>query len=880
MAWLAGTLLVAASVTGAGAAAEGAKIAEARKKLRTGQYEGAVEMASTAVREADAGEGWHVVQLEALMALGRYAEAMSALSNAVAHEPRSIRILWLGREACLNSGQAVRAREMVEGLAQLVARRRWAYDEPADLVVLGRAALALGAEPRAVLERAYEVAKKGDPGLRDVYLAIGDLALEKHDYALAAKTYSEGIEKLADDPDLHCGLGRAYRGSERAAAVGCLRQALEINPRHVPSLLELADRAIDAEDYAGAIQWLEKVEKVHPAHPDAWAYRSVVAHLQHKPAEERAARERALRLWPENPRVDHRIGRKLSQNYRFAEGAARQRAALRFAPDYLPAQAQLAVDLLRLGQEEEGWRLAHEVHARDGYDVAAYNLVTLHDTMARFVTLTNEDFVLRMSAREAAIYGSRALELLGEARRRLAARYDAEPARPTVVEIFPEAKDFGVRTFGMPDNPGYLGVCFGRVVTANSPAAHPGRPVNWEAVLWHEFGHVVTLGITQNRMPRWLSEGISVYEERCANPAWGERMNPQYRATILEGGLVPVGELSGAFVDPESDLDLQFAYFESSLAVEFLVERFGMDRLKGILRSLREGCFINDALARHCAPLDRIEKEFAAHARARAERLAPGLDWSKPDAELLQPGAEARLAAWHRAHPDSYWGMRQRAEEHVEKREWLEAKELLERLLTFYPEQTGPESAYAVLARVHRASGNAAEERRILDQLAQRDSEATDAFLRLMELEAGAGDWAAVARSARRHLAVDPLLPEPYRYLAQAAEQTGDLPTAIRSQRVLLELDPPNPAEVHFRLARLLHRSGDPEARRHVIEALEDAPRHRAALALLRQMGASRADAGRTANASSSGASKGAEPDGSVPGSTGDTPGRSEAQPR
>ena len=29
--------------------------------------------------------------------------------------------------------------------------------------------------------------------------------------------------------------------------------------------------------------------------------------------------------------------------------------------------------------------------------------------------------------------------------------------------------------------------------TANSPAAQAGHPANWQAVLWHEFCHVVTL---------------------------------------------------------------------------------------------------------------------------------------------------------------------------------------------------------------------------------------------------------------------------------------------------------------------------------------------------------------------------------------------------
>jgi hypothetical protein len=49
----------------------------------------------------------------------------------------------------------------------------------------------------------------------------------------------------------------------------------------------------------------------------------------------------------------------------------------------------------------------------------------------------------------------------------------------------------------------------------------------------------------------------------------------------------------------------------------------------------------------------------------------------------------------------------------------------------------------------------------------------------------------------------------------------------------LLELDPPDLAETHFRLAQLLHRVGDPWARRHVLQALEEAPRYPAALQLL-----------------------------------------------
>jgi len=117
--------------------------------------------------------------------------------------------------------------------------------------------------------------------------------------------------------------------------------------------------------------------------------------------------------------------------------------------------------------------------------------------------------------------------------------------------------------------------------------------------------------------------------------------------------------------------------------------------------------------------------------------------------------------------------------------------------------------------------------------LAGTDDTALDAYRRLMELDLAAGDWRAVAGNAERYLAVDPLVPLPHHYLAEASEQTGDNQTAIAETRSVLELDPADPAQVHFDLARLLHRTGSPEARRQVLQALEDAPRYRAALRLL-----------------------------------------------
>ncbi|HEU0037917.1 MAG TPA: tetratricopeptide repeat protein, partial [Verrucomicrobiae bacterium] len=620
---LAGILLVRVSV---GAA----DIEEGRKEFLAGSYARCIALAESALKEHEDREDWQVLLSEALWTVGRYPEARTVITNAVAGEPWRLRLRWQARKILQSNGQPDAAAEMVEEIVRRVSSQPRTYQDAPSLVVFGQAALLGRADPKRVLDKIYDTARKANPKMREVHLASGELALEKHDFALAAKKFQEGLKQLPDDPDLHFGLAQAYAPSDAALMIDSIEAALARNSNHVGSLLLLAEHNIDAEDYAEAAKLLDRVKMVNPWQPEAWAYRAVLAHLQNQPDSEKKARQTALKFWPANPRVDHLIGLKLSQKYRFAEGAACQRQALKYDPDYLPAKAQLAEDLLRLGEEAEGWELANEVQKQDGYDVAAFNLVTLHDTMDTFATLTNGDFIVRMSSPEAALYGQRVLELLGQARSNLCAKYGFEVKRPTIIEVFPEQKDFAVRTFGMPGNPGYLGVCFGSVITANSPAAHPGHPVNWQAVLWHEFCHVVTLQVTRNKMPRWLSEGISVDEEIQANPTWGQQMNPRYREMILGDELTPVSELSAAFLTPPSEERLQFAYYESSLVVEFLVERFGLDQLKAILRDLGEGVEINQAIEQHTAPMAKIEKEFAAFARERAANLAPGLDWEKP----------------------------------------------------------------------------------------------------------------------------------------------------------------------------------------------------------------------------------------------------------
>jgi len=388
--------------------------------------------------------------------------------------------------------------------------------------------------------------------------------------------------------------------------------------------------------------------------------------------------------------------------------------------------------------------------------------------------------------------------------------------------------------------------------------------VNWQAVLWQEFCHVVTLKMTHNKMPRWLSEGISVHEESQANPAWGQRMNPQFRDMVLGDDLSPISQLSAAFLAPPSPVHLQFAYYEASLVVEFLVQRFGLDQLKSILRDLGEGVEINHAIEQHTISMGQLEGDFAAFARDRAQKLAPGLDFERPKLDQavaagapvsetstnaadgsIKPKSPSTprpprerlqgeaLTAWIASHPTNYYALNERARRLLDQKQFQTAKVILEKLVELYPGETGADSGPSMLAVVHRELGETNAEWQLLLRIAQQDDEAIQAYQRLMELAAAAQNWPTVMEMARHYLAVDPLRPSPYRYVAQAGEQLGEIRAGIMAYRALLQLDPPDPAAVHFTLARLLFKAGDPEARRQVLQALEEAPRYRAALELL-----------------------------------------------
>lgn len=815
--------------------ASAADLAEATQSFRTGKYAECIDFTTEIVSQNEYHEPAWMLKIQAEMETGKYAEAAKSLDAALAKLTYSVQLRWIGREVCRHTQQLERAAKFDEEIKALLVQSPWRYSDITNQLIVGRWMLSQRTDPKQVLTKIYNDAKKRMPSNVDIWLAIGDLALDKYDYQLAGDAFQQAVKLDATSAEAHFGVAQAFAPSDPKKADAALQKVLELNPQHVNGLLFVANEHIDSERYDEADKVLLQVAAINPQHSRGLAYRAVIAHLRNKLDVEKELRAAALKSWPTNPEVDHLIGRKLSQKYRFAEGSAYQRQALKFDEKYLVAKTQLAQDLLRLGQEEEGLKLAEEVYEADGYNVLAHNLVTLQEHLAKFRTLEADGFQVRMDAREADIYGQRVLELLSRAKKELCTKYKITLDQPVIVEMFPRQQDFAIRTFGMPGGAGFLGVCFGTVITAPSPASQTTTPACWEATLWHEFCHVVTLTKTKNKMPRWLSEGISVYEEGLADPTWGQAINPKYREMLLGDDLTPVSKLSGAFLSPPSAAHLQFAYFESALVVQYFIEKYGRDKLERVLVDLSVGMPINESLNRYTGSLAAFDAEFTKYARDYANAMAPKADWATP--ELPRRATADVIGAYLKDHPNNYVALQRLAAAQMTSKDFSAAKVTLAKLLELFPEDASSGGPYAALARIHREEQDMAGEKAALVKLASLSANDLDGLLRLCELTADAGEWQETEKYALRAIAVNPLLPTVHRHAAKAAEQQKNHALAADSYRALLLLEPFDTAELNFQLATALQKQGKlPEAKLHALRALEETPRYREAQKLLLEL--------------------------------------------
>ena len=142
----------------------------------------------------------------------------------------------------------------------------------------------------------------------------------------------------------------------------------------------------------------------------------------------------------------------------------------------------------------------------------------------------------------------------------------------------------------------------------------------------------------------------------------------------------------------------------------------------------------------------------------------------------------------------------------------------------------------------------AAEERRLLEQLADQTSDAVAAYRRLLEIAEETGDRTLQAQERRAAAGGEPdagggLARRAGRRWRPPGDKASQAAAVTAYERLLL-LEPADQADVRLRLAKLLKHKDRRAAKRHLLEALAEAPRLRAGHQLLLEL-AGEADARR-----------------------------------
>jgi hypothetical protein len=176
-----------------------------------------------------------------------------------------------------------------------------------------------------------------------------------------------------------------------------------------------------------------------------------------------------------------------------------------------------------------------------------------------------------------------------EARTELAARYGFTPP-PTRIEVFRRFPDFSVRSVGYAGFPA-LGVCFGPVVTSVSPLSQLRGNFSWARTSYHEFTHVIHLGLSHNRCPRWITEGLATWEEVRKRPSWTRNMRRELIDAYANKNLIPLRELNRAFRGPR----ILFGYYQGGLLCEMLIDAYDFPPMIRLLEAFDRGLDLDQA---------------------------------------------------------------------------------------------------------------------------------------------------------------------------------------------------------------------------------------------------------------------------------------------
>jgi tetratricopeptide (TPR) repeat protein len=507
---------------------------------------------------------------------------------------------------------------------------------------------------------------------------------------------------------------------------------------------------------------------------------------------------------------------------RYDEATAQYRKAIEIQPDLWSARVDLATGLLRENRASEARALLEEAFKGDPYNPVTANTLRLLDSLSKFDTLVYPQadekgagamprIIVRVNKKESAVLAPYVRRLAEQAMQEYSQRYRYQLTQPVVIEIYNNHEDFAVRTAGMPGL-GLLGVTFGHVLAMDSPSSRAVNEFHWGSTLWHEMAHVYTLESTHHRVPRWLSEGLSVHEEWSSGPTKGISIPGYAFKAFAEGKALPIADLDRGFIRPEYEQQVQVSYMQAGLICEFIAKRWGAEKLVSMLAEYDHDADTRAAVqAALGIKVDEFDRLFGEWLRQEYGAVFSG----------LRAWGEARAAALKAA----------------DAKQWNDAASEAQRAIKVLPIDVDDGSPYVPLAEAQFALGQTAAARATLTTYWQRGGHDPQALLRLANAyqeEGRKSDALAVMES------LDYVAPFDYNRHGQHGDWLMDAKRpadALVEFQVALALNPQDLALANYRLARAyLALQRNAEARSAVLRSLEVAPSYRPSQQLLLEL--------------------------------------------
>lgn len=783
--------------------------------IALGRYENALRWLQT---DATPGTQGTIQYLRGhvLRHIGRYDEAERAYTMALEVNEA----LWKARLGLADLFVATGREEDARPLYLDVYRafRAGELRSAGDVLPAARAAEHLGGFREA--NDAYRAAYQLDREHVENLYHWGGLFARKYNNADAQRTLEEALAINDSHPDALVAYAETQGSYEQKEALA--RKALATNPRHVRALSLLAELSILDGLYERAEHQLDSALAVNPNDIGALAHLGAIRLLSSDTTAFLRVESKALDINPAAGSFFRVVSEDLSRRYRYPDAVAVARRAVEVDRRDPGNFSAYGVALMRAGRFDEARRYLERAFDADPFDLFTGNTLTLLDTFENFVRLESANFELLIPADEADVLGALMLHEAERCFSALSQRYPYRPAGKIRIEAYGEHDDFAVRVGGIP-HLGILGVAFGDVVALDTPKAQQGSDYNWARTLWHELAHTMAIGVSDFHVPRWFTEGLSVYEERRARPEWDRKRALELHLAMDQGRLLPLDEIDRGFTRPQFPGQISLSYYHASRVIAYIEQQFGFESIVGILDRLGDGWAIDDAVEDVLGiDLRTLDDGFRLRLSAERAQLAPILD-EIPDL-LADDAPEA---------PQAFASLRE-GRRFLEEGNSVAAEERFRQAIAEMPFWTRPGNAYEGLAAIYRQTGDEKRLVEILEAYLAVTEYGSAEARELAKLYRSRGNLQGAAELWVRSFDSDPYDVQARRSLGELYLEFGDGAAAAGEFKAALALDPVDLAKIHFDLARSYVLCEDyPAAKRAVLMALEEAPGFRDAQRLL-----------------------------------------------